>query len=164
MSEITDEEEHRPYNFGSAVYGLITVSALLAAESAAGETFGETVLGVVVALLLYWLAHAYSEFVSWRAEAGERLTRSGIRRVLRRELPILAGALPPLLAVLVAWAAGGGLSTAISIALWTAAATILVAEVVAGLQAKLSGRELVVQALVGTALGLLILALKLALH
>ena len=158
------DEEPRPYNYGSAVYGLITVSALLAAESATVQTYAETIVGVLLALVLFWLAHAYSEFVSWRAEAGERLTRAGITRMLRRELPILVGATPPLVAVLIAWAAGLGLGTGITIALWTSSATILVAEVVAGLQADLSGRKLAVQAVIGTAFGVLILVLKLALH
>jgi len=156
--------ERRAYNYGSAVYGLITVSGLLAAESASRETYLETVLGVLLALLLFWVAHGYSEFVARRAEEGERLTRAGIRWMLRWELPILVGAIPPLAAVLIAWVAGAGLGTAITIALWTSAATILLAELVAGRQAKLSGRELAIQALVGTALGVLILVIKLALH
>jgi hypothetical protein len=143
---------------------LITVSALLAAESASSETYSETVLGVVLALLLFWLAHAYSEFVARRAEEGERLTRAGIWWMLRWELPILIGALPPLVAVLIAWPAGAALGTAITIAVWTAAVTILVTEVVAGLLAELSGRELALQAVFGTAFGVLILVLKLALH
>jgi hypothetical protein len=166
MSDVPREpaDERGSYNYGSAVYGLITVSALLVAESAAKETYGETVLGVLIALLLYWMAHAYSEFVSWRAEGWVQLNRAGIRRMLRRELPILVGAVPPILAVLIAWPAGASLSSAITIAAWTAAATILVAEVIAGLQAELSGRELVLQALVGTGLGVLILVLKLVLH
>ncbi|HYB31131.1 MAG TPA: hypothetical protein VEF89_31365 [Solirubrobacteraceae bacterium] len=158
------DDERRRYNFGSAVYGLIIVSALLAAESAKAETYAETVLGAVLALGISWWAHAYSEFVFWRAEAGERLTRGGVGRMLRRELPILVGAIPPLLAVLLAWAAGAGLGTAITIALWTAAAAILATEVITGLQADLSRRELAIQTLLGSALGLLILGLKLVLH
>lgn len=163
VSRDSDYEE-RAYNLGSAVYGLIIVSALLAAESAARETYAETVVAVVLALVVSWLAHAYSEFVYRRAESRERVTRAGLRRMLRRELPILVGAAPPLLAVLIAWLAGAALGTAITIALWTSVVTILATEVTVGLQAKLSGRELVIQALVGTALGLLILALKLVLH
>jgi hypothetical protein len=158
------DDEERQYNLGSGVYGLITVSALMAAESASRETYGETVAGVVLGLILYWFAHAYSELVGWRVRRAERLTRAGLGRMLRRELPILVGATPPLLALLIAWAAGAKLGTAITIALCTAAATILLAEVGVGLQAELSGRELAIQALVGAALGLLILALKLVLH
>jgi hypothetical protein len=158
-------DDDRPrYNFGSAIYGLLIVSALLAAESAISETYSETVLGVVLALLISWWAHAYSEFVFQRAEAGERLTRAGVGWMLRRELPILIGAAPPLLAVLIAWAAGAGLGNAITIALVTAAVTILATEVAAGVQADLSGRELAIQTLMGSAFGLLILALKLVLH
>jgi hypothetical protein len=158
------DEERQRYNFGSAIYGLLIVSALLAAETAASETYSETLLGVVLALLISWWAHAYSEFVFQRAEAGERLTQAGVGWILRRELPILVGAAPPLLAVLIAWAAGAGLDTAITIALVTAAVTILATEVAAGLQAELSGRELAIQTLVGSAFGLVILALKLVLH
>lgn len=160
--EVDDEPQH--YNLGSALYGLLIVSALLAAESAVSETYTETLLGAVLALLISWWAHAYSEFVFRRAEAGERLTRAGLRRMLRRELPILLGAAPPVLAVLIACAAGAGLGTGITISLVTAGVTILATEVLAGVQADLSGRELAMQALVGGAFGLLILALKLVLH
>jgi hypothetical protein len=158
-----DDAEHR-YNLGSAAYGLITVSALIAAESAAGETYAETVAGVVLALVLYWLAHAYSELVGWRLRQSKRLTRQGLWWVLRAELTILIGATPPLLALLISWAVGAKLDTAITIALWTSAVAILVTEVAAGIQAELSGRDLAIQAAVGTAFGLLILALRLVLH
>ncbi|HTU85951.1 MAG TPA: ester cyclase [Solirubrobacteraceae bacterium] len=156
-------ERHR-YNLGSGTYGLITVSALIAAESATRETYAETVVGVVLALILFWLAHAYSELVGWRLRRPERLTWVGLGRALRQELPILVGATPPLLALLIAWVAGAKLGTAITIALWTAAAALFATEFAAGIQADLCGRDLAIQALVGAALGVLILALKLALH
>ncbi len=158
------DEELPRYNLGSAVYGLITISALIAAESAAQETFGETVAGVALAMVLYWVAHAYSELVAWRVRRGEQLTAGSMGRMLRWELPILAGASPPLIAVLIAWAAGAALGTAIDIALWTGVATIIAVEVAAGIQARLSGRKLLIQAVVGAAFGLLILALRLVLH
>jgi hypothetical protein len=152
------------YNLGSGVYGLITVSVLLAAESSTAETYLDTVVGVALATVLYWLAHAYSELVGWRVQTHKRLTRAGLRETLRWELPILVGAAPPLLAVLIAWAAGASLATAIRIALWTSVVAIVAAEVVAGRKADLSGRDLVIQAGVGAALGLLILLLRLLLH
>ena len=158
------DESLPAYNLGSAVYGLISVGALLAAESASRESYGETVGAVALAAVLLWLAHAYSEWVYYRARAGEGLTRAGLRRMLRRELPVLAGGTPPLLAVLIAWAAGAGLGSAITIALWISVAAILTAEVAAGLQADLSGREVALQAVVGSAFGLLILGVKLILH
>ena len=49
-------------------------------------------------------------------------------------------------------------------ALYTSAVMVLLIEVVAGVRAKQSGRELAVQILVGAMLGLLIIALRLVVH
>ena len=43
-----DDDGHR-YNLGSGVYGLLTVSVLIAAESASRETYAETVGAVALA-------------------------------------------------------------------------------------------------------------------
>jgi hypothetical protein len=153
-----------PRNVGSAVYGLITVGALLAAESALHETYGETEVAAILTLLAYWLAWGYADFTSRRLRAGRALTLSAFRDAMWRELPILAGGAVPLLTVAICWAAGVSLGTGIDAGLYTTAVTLVVIEVVAGLRAKLSGRELVVQVAVGAALGLLVLAAKLALH
>lgn len=163
-AEPAPEDARPPFNIRAAVYGLIAVSAVLAAETASNETYGETVVAVVLALILYWLADSYGELVALRVREAQPLTRAALRRMLWQESSIMAGGAPPLLAVLVAWVAGAGLSTALLAALWTAAATIVVTEVLAGVQAHLSGRELAIQALIGTVLGLLVLALRLALH
>ncbi len=153
-----------PSNVGAAIYGLITVSVLLAAEGIKGETYGETVAGVALALILYWLAHGYSEFAARRLREGERGTLAGLAHTMVDEFPIFLGALLPLLVVVITWAAGVAFKTGINAALWTTVATIVAIEIVAGLRAELTGRELVIQALVGTALGLLVLALRRALH
>jgi hypothetical protein len=55
------------------VYGTITMGALLAAESARGESFRRTVEASVLALGLVWAAHAYA------AVLGHRLARPGTR-------------------------------------------------------------------------------------
>ena len=149
---------------GARVLGLLTVSVLLAAEDAHSETYGETVGAVVLALFLYWLTHSYAQFASWRIEQGERLTLRGLAQEMRQELQFLTGAAFPVLAVLVCWAGGVGLNLAIKVALWTDAALIVMVEYIAGLRANLTRRELVVQTLLGAALGLLVLALRLVLH
>jgi membrane protein YqaA with SNARE-associated domain len=151
-------------NPAAAVYGAITVGALLAAESAARETYAETVGAVAIAMLLYWLAHSYSEFAAQRLEHKQPITLDGLTRALVYELMTLAGAAIPLLALLVCWAAGVALTTAVGAALWTSAATIVVVEAVAGVRAKLSPRALVAQTAVGALFGLLVIALKLVLE
>jgi hypothetical protein len=151
-------------NPGGLVYGVIAIGTLLAAESPRRETYPETIGAVVVAILLYWLAHAYSEFTEHRLERSQALNLAILGRTLGHELSILGGAAAPLVAVLVCWAAGATVSTAVTAALWTSAAMILGIETVAGIRAKLTGRELAAQVGLGTVLGLLVITLRFILH
>jgi membrane protein YqaA with SNARE-associated domain len=151
-------------NPGAVVYGTITVAALLAAESAKRETYAGTVGAVAIAMLVYWLAHAYSEFTEDRIEQNQPLTLGGLRRTLAHELMIVVGAGIPLLELIVCWAAGARLTAAVTIAIWTSAAIIVLVEVVAGVRARLSPRALTAQTAVGALFGLLVIALKLVLH
>jgi glucose uptake protein GlcU len=151
-------------NTGGVLYGTITVGALLAAESTTRQTYGRTVGAVAIALLLYWLVHAYASFAEHRVEHGEPLTLRGLGRTLAAELMIVAGASVPLFAVLICWAAGAPLSTGVSAAVYTSAGMIVVVEVLAGRSAELSGRDLIIQTALGAVFGLLVIALKLILH
>ncbi len=150
-------------NVRAAIYGVITVSLLLAAERVRGGTFVDTELALALAMLINWLAHGYAEYASRRLRDSERLTLLGLGRSMVHELPILGGAMLPMLTVLICWAVHANLTTAIDAALWTTVATIIGIELVAGVRAELGARELALQLLVGTALGLLVLAVKLAL-
>jgi hypothetical protein len=151
-------------NAGAVIYGLIIVSVLLAAESARRETYPKTVEAVAIAIVLYWLAHSYSDLVTWRVREGRRLTARTLARTMVHDLPLVGGAAVPLITVLISWAAGADLQSALVIALWIDVATIVAVEVAAGIRAELSGRELLGQVLVGAALGVLILLLRLVLH
>lgn len=151
-------------NPGAIVYGTITIGALLAAESAQHETYAETVGAVLIALLLYWLAHAYSELAAERLEHHEAFTVTGVVSTLVSELMIIVGAAVPLLTLVVCWAAGFRLATAVAAAVSTAAAMIVIEEAVTGVRAHLSRRALVVQIAVGIFFGLLVLSLSLLLH
>jgi hypothetical protein len=151
-------------NPARVVYGAIAVSALLAAESAQRETYLTTVVAVVIGLVLYWIAHSYAEFAARRLTTPGKMTVEGILDTMQHELWLLAGAAVPLVPLLAWWAAGGFLQNAVSAAVWTSAAMIVVIEVVAALRAQLSGRELIGQIALGALLGLLVIALKLVLH
>jgi hypothetical protein len=147
-----------------AVYGVISVGVLLAAESALKETYLATVASVVITLLMYVLAHAYAGYAGERLETGEPISLADFGRSIAREAWLLIGAGLPLIAVVVAWALGASLSSAITAAVWTSAGTVLVIELVAGIRAGESGRDLVVQTALGAVLGALVIALRLILH
>jgi hypothetical protein len=118
------------------------------------------VLAVAITMLLYWLAHSYADYAGERAETREQVSLAGITRILIHELWILGGAIPPLLVVLISWAAGATLKDAVGYAVWTAAAIITGTELVIGLRNELSGRALIVQTAWGAILGVLVIALR----
>ncbi len=151
-------------NIGGGVYGTITVGALLAAESSGRETYAETIAAIVLALVLYWLAHAYASLTGDRLHHGRRLTARGLGSQLLHEVTVLAGAVLPLVAVILAGVVGASLSTALNAGVVVAAITVVALEAAAAARAELSGRELVGQAFVGAVLGCLVLALRIVLH
>ncbi len=146
------------------IYGAIAVGVLLAAEDAADTTFAETVGSVAIALVLYWLAHSYALLTSRRLREGEKLTIRGLAEAMVTELWIVAGAAEPLIALVVFSLLGAKLASAETAAIWAAAIMVLAIEVVAGIRAKLTGRELLIQAVLGATLGLLVIALSAILH
>jgi hypothetical protein len=148
------------------VYGTITIGALLAAERPKAEGFPRTVGGTALALTLVWAAHAYATVLGHRLSDAEPRAGRAVRpphqlaRLLRHEAAVLKGGVAPLLAHLASWAAGDSLGTAITITIWVCAATLVSAELLAGLRANLSVPALVLQATVGASLGIAVIVLK----
>ncbi len=151
-------------NPSRGVYGLVIAGALLAAESGHQESHLDTVLSVVIAVAVYWLAHAYAAVLGRRLSAHERLTPGGLLRALGEESAILRGATPPLLVLVLAWAAGASLQTAVAAALWGTVASLVLLELIAGLRSRATPGELALDMCVGTVMGLAIIALKIILH
>ena len=146
------------------IYGTIVIGTLLAAESAKRETYPRTVVAVVIAMLLYWLVHAYAEFTARRLRESASLELSELARTMAEEAVIVLGAAPPLVALAISWLAGASLTTAVAAAVWVEAAMIVIIEVVAGIRAERRGRDLVFDTLLGALFGLLIVVLRLVLQ
>ena len=153
-----------PANPGGLVYGTILVATLLAAEAPKRETYVKTVGAVAISVVIYWLSMSYAELTGERMREDEAFKPAAFAHAAGRELPVIFGALGPLVALLICWAAGATLSTAVTIAVWTSVAMIVATEVVLGVRAELTGRQLVVQTGMGVLLGLLIVALRVLLH
>jgi hypothetical protein len=151
-------------NPAGAIYGLVSVAALMAAESGRHETYLDTAASAVVAALLYWLLHSYAFVLGRRLAGRTRLTPRALADAMVLAASVLCGAAVPIVAFLVAWLAGAAQETAVTIALWSAIASLLVFELVAGVRAHASRSELVLQATVGLALGVAVLALRSLLH
>lgn len=159
--------EHNPpmlWTPGPFVYGALIIGALMDAESQKQETFVETVVGVLITVVLLWLAHGYAQIIGSRLEQGEHLTVRLVWSRMSHEFAIVTGAALPLVVVMIFWAAGTKLNPALTAGVVTSAVTIVAANVIAGVRAKLSPGDLVFQTSIGAVLGLGILALKLIYH
>jgi hypothetical protein len=146
------------------VYGIITMGALLAAESGRHENYWQAVASAAIALVLYWLVHAYTNLLGARLQTRERLTVSSLAGAFLRDWAIVRGACIPLAALLASWAAGARLATAVNLSLWTCVGSVIVFELLAGIRAKSKPKELALEGAVGIAVGLAILLLKIVLH
>jgi hypothetical protein len=143
---------------------VIVVGALLAAESGRHESYPDMIGSTLIALGLYWLAHAYAELLGRRLATHEQLTASALGDALLRDWAIVRGAAIPLLALLFTWALGAARETAVNAALWSSVASLIAFELLAGLRSKTTRSELALQGGVGIAMGVAILALKVLLH
>jgi hypothetical protein len=151
-------------NPAGAIYGTITAGALLAAESDRRETTPEAVGAVAVALVLYWLAHAYAQALGERLEDNQPFRVRNLLVQLRHSATIVRGSTLPLGAMLIAWAVGARTNESVVAALITAALSLVLLEVVAGVRGRCSRAEVATQAAVSAVLGVGVLALKVVLH
>jgi hypothetical protein len=145
-------------------YGLIVIGALLAAESGHHEGYTDTIASALIATAIYWLAHAYASALGRRIEQQERLSVAGLSRALAHDGAIVRGAAIPLLVLALAWAVGARLEHGVSAAVWSSVASLVALELTAGIGARASRAELVLDVAVGAAMGLGVLALKALLH
>ncbi len=151
-------------NPSGVVYGILVIGALLAAESGQHESYLDTIASAAVATALYWFAHAYAELLGHRLETHERLELGALARALGRDWAMVRGATVPLAVLAIACAAGAAQQTAVTAALWSSAASLVAFELIAGVRARASARELALEGCAGAAMGLAILALKIILH
>jgi hypothetical protein len=151
-------------NTAGILYGTIMVGALLAAESAKQQNYADTVGAVAIAIALYWLVHSYTQYTERRVERREPFTLGGLGQTMTHELSIIAGAVLPLVALLLCWAVGATLNTAVNVDVYLCAAIIVLIEVGTSIRAELSGRELVAQISFGVFFGLLVIALNILLR
>ena len=153
-----------PVHSGGSVYGTILVATLLAAESPGRETYGETAGAVAVTLVVYWLTIAYAEYVGHRAGDGEHFTITGLASAARHELPVMIGAVGPLVALVACRLAGAPLHLGVTVAVWSAVVIIIATELGLGVRSRLDGVDLVVQTGFGMLVGVAVIGLRLLLH
>jgi hypothetical protein len=145
---------------GAAIYGTLTVGAVLAAESTRDIHLISALVGTSVAVVLYWLAHGYSAGMSRRLSNKTPLTWSGFRSDLRREWGIVEGATIPLVPTFIAAGFGMRPAAVYALGLWIVAISLIAYELLAGLAIGLKNWALLGQTAIGAVLAIGIVALK----
>jgi hypothetical protein len=153
-----------PSNPGGLVYGTILSATLISAETAKAERYAGALGGIVLAEIVYWLALSYSEFAGERAKTGDPFEFKGFLSSAHHELAVVLTGIPPFLVIVACWIVGATLATALTIGVYTAAGMIVLSELVIGISTEQTGRELIVDTLVGVLFGILVIAVKVLLH
>ena len=143
----------------AGIYGAIITAAILDTASGRMPT-AALVIAVVVTLLVYWLAEEYAELLGEQVEDGHLPTWAHIRGALSATWPMVSASFAPLLAVVLATAAGASALTAANVGLVVAIVLLTVHGWLAGRAAQLRGWKLAGVASVATGLGLVMILLK----
>jgi hypothetical protein len=94
----------RGYGFGAAVYGSVLAAALVGSmfeEQASAQTMTLSLVGTI---LVFWIAHAWSEVIGERVAEGPLFDPSSIRRIAASEWPLVESGLLPAVLLALAWA------------------------------------------------------------
>ena len=143
----------------AGIYGAIVTAAILAAVGGHLRT-PALVVSVVVTLLVYWLAEEYAELLGEQIAGGRLPSRVYIREALTTTWPMVSASYLPLLALVLASAAGAGPDEAANVGLAAAVLLLTVHGWWAGRSAQLHGRPLLLATSVAALLGLAMVALK----
>jgi hypothetical protein len=94
-------EEGDVENLASGIYGTILSTALIAAYSEdPGSDPLQVAIAVLVAALVFWIAHAYADLLARGLVGTGGAGFAQARAELAREWPLVLGSLPPLLPLL----------------------------------------------------------------
>jgi len=143
----------------AGIYGAIITAAIL--DTAGGRMPTDAlVIAVVVTLVVYWLAEEYAELLGEQVEGGRLPTWVRVREALAETWPMVSSSFAPLLALVVARAAGASALTAANAGLVVAIVLLVIHGWLAGRASQLRGRQLLLTTAIAAAVGLVMIALK----
>jgi hypothetical protein len=154
----------RDMRYGAAVYGSFLVASVVGVSYEASEDARTMTSTLFASMVVFWLAHAWSEVVGEHIAAGSSFRRRRVRAIARREWPLVEAAVVPTLFLALAWASVWSRETGAVLALVSAVVQITGWGFLAGLR---SGGTLLSAGLLGAVqgvLGVALLALERLIH
>jgi len=154
----------RDIRYGAAVYGSFLVASVVGAAFEAGADTRSLTGSAFVSMLVFWLAHVWSEVVGEHVSAGTRFHARVIPVIARREWPLVEAAAVPTALLALAWAGVWSRETGAALALGSAILQITGWGVVAGFRSGASPLSAVILGVGQGTLGVLLLVLKSLIH
>jgi hypothetical protein len=148
-----------------AIYGQILVTAIVATLSEEESISASDILvGVVVTMLVFWLAHVYARAEAMRLTRTEGLTVREVAGIAAEEWPMVQAAIPAVVFLVLGWA--GVLSRDMAIDLAVAAGVVALAGwgFLIARRSRMSLPGTVGTVALNCGLGLAIVGLKIAVH
>jgi hypothetical protein len=158
------EDVRRRYQYAAAVYGSILVAALVGAtfeERASAQTITLSLAGTVV---IFWVAHAWSEVVGARVAEGRLFDPARIKAITIEEWPLVEAGMLPVALLALAWAGLFSRHTGVVLALAVAIFQLVTWGVVAGRRTQATWRGALVVGGFDGLLGIAIVAIEIAVH
>ena len=147
------------------IYGLVLSTAVVAALSEDPDVSARSLFAAVaVTALVFWLAHVHAHVIAARIVDARGLSVHGLRGAMRRQWPLVLGAVPALVALALGWAGLVSVDTAVSLAIWAGVAALAGCGLVMARRSALSIPATIIATLLSGALGALMVVLKLAIH
>src|SRR4051794_9552661 len=151
-------------HYGTAVYGSVLVATVAGALLHTDESAGQLTLTLAGSMVIFWLAHVWSETLGERVAGGRRFDTDRIRHIGRAEWPLVEAGLVPTLLLALAWIGPWSGHTGIKLALAAAVVQLVAWGFTAAYR---TGRDWHGAVFVGAGdgvLGIAIVALELAVH
>ena len=154
----------REVRFGAAVYGSFLAASVVGVAFEAGESARSMTASLCASMLVFWLAHVWSDALGEHIAAGRRFQPRTVPQIARREWPLFeASALPAALLAL-AWAGLWSRETGAALALGSTILQITGWGIAAGLRSGGTWRIAGVLGVGQGLLGVVLLALEKVVH
>ncbi|WP_127127801.1 hypothetical protein [Georgenia sp. SYP-B2076] len=157
-------ESRASIRFGAAVYGSFLVASVVGLSFEVGRDARAMTLTAFGSMLVFWLAHWWSEVVGARISAGQMFRRRDALTIARREWPLVEAAVVPTLLLALAWVGAWSRETGAALAMAAAIAQIVGWGFVAGRRAGATWLRAGLFAAVEGALGVVLLLLERLIH
>jgi hypothetical protein len=147
----------------SAIYGTVVTAAIMAAEGDSEHATISVVAAILATVIVFGLAHAYSNLLG-RAVTHKQPTLRGFGVVVRQEWPLVEASFLPIVALIGSRLVGLSRSTAILVGLIVCVVELAGWAVLVCRRLELTGMARARVVVQTSLFGLVIIALKVAVH